>query len=242
MMRLQKYLAECGVASRRAAEKLILDGRVSVNGETATLGMSVEEREDTVELDGRPVAQEEKQVVIMLYKPRGVVSTTVDPEGRPTVQRFFEDIPYRLYNVGRLDLNSEGLLLMTNDGEFCNRMTHPKYMVEKTYYAVCDGKLTAEQRAKLINGVMLDDGMTAPAKINYTTENQKGDTGISITIREGRNRQIRRMLEAVGHKTLRLKREGFGTLTLGELKSGEWRYLTKQEISELNRISQPKKG
>lgn len=240
MMRLQKFLAECGVASRRAAEKLIIDGRVYVNGEPATLGMSVEEREDSVEVDGRPVKQEAEQIVIMLYKPRGVVSTTTDPEGRPTVQQFFEDIPYRLYNVGRLDLNSEGLLLMTNNGELCNRLTHPKYRVEKTYYAVCDGKLTPGQRSQLINGVMLEDGMTAPAKINYTTENQKGDTGISITIHEGRNRQIRRMLEAVGHKTLRLKREGFGTLTLGELKSGEWRYLTRSEIVQLERISQAK--
>lgn len=240
MMRLQKYLAECGIASRRAAEKLIIEGRVTVNGAIATLGMSVEEKIDSVELDGQPVKQEEEQIVIMLYKPRGVVSTASDPEGRPTVQRFFEDVPYRLYNVGRLDLNSEGLLLMTNNGELCNRMTHPKYMVEKTYYAVCDGKLTPEQRSKLINGVMLEDGMTAPAKINYTAENQKGDTGISITIREGRNRQIRRMLEAVGHKTLRLKREGFGTLTLGDLKSGEWRYLSKQEVADLIRVSQRK--
>lgn len=232
MMRLQKYLAEAGVASRRAAEKLILDGRVTVNGETAELGMSVEEG-DEVEVDGSPVQPEDEQVVIMLYKPRGVVSTTFDPEGRPTVQEFFKDIPLRLYNIGRLDLNSEGLLLMTNNGDLCNRMTHPRYMVEKTYYAVCDGKLTPEQRAKLVNGVMLDDGMTAPAKVNYTTTNQKGDTGISITIREGRNRQIRRMLEAVGHKTLRLKREAFGPLTLGELKSGEWRYLTKSEINAL---------
>lgn len=232
MMRLQKYLAEAGVASRRAAEKLIADGRVTVNGDVATVGMSVEEG-DEIELDGSPVLPEAERIVIMLYKPRGVVSTTFDPEGRPTVQQFFTDIPYRLYNIGRLDLNSEGLLLMTNDGDLCNRMTHPRYMVEKTYYAVCDGKLTQEQRAKLVNGVMLDDGMTAPAKVNYTTTNQKGDTGISITIREGRNRQIRRMLEAVGHKTLRLKREGFGPLTLGELKSGEWRTLEKNEIDAL---------
>ena len=240
MIRLQKYLAECGTASRRAAEKLITEGRVTVNGVTATLGMSVDENRDVVELDGQELSREEEQIVIMLYKPRGVVSTASDPEGRPTVQQFFQDIPYRLYNVGRLDLNSEGLLLMTNNGELCNLMTHPKFKVEKTYYAVCDGKLTSEQRARLINGVMLEDGMTAPARINYTTENHKGDTGISITIREGRNRQIRRMLEAVGHKTLRLKREGFGPLTLGELKSGEWRYLTKQEVAALIAAAQHK--
>ena len=232
MTRLQKYLAEAGICSRRAAEKLITDGRVTVNGAVATLGMSVNET-DTVELDGRPVKEEEERVVILLYKPRGVVSTASDPEGRPTVQQYFSEVPYRLFNVGRLDLNSEGLLLMTNDGELCNKLTHPKYMVEKTYYAVMDGKLTQDQRTKLMHGVMLEDGMTAPAVINYTTVNQKGDTGMSITIHEGRNRQIRRMLEAVGHKTLRLKREGFGPLTLGDMKSGEWRYLTRQEIASL---------
>ena len=230
--RLQKFMAAAGVASRRASEKLIEEGRVTVNGTVATLGMSVEPG-DQVLLDGQPVTLAQKRIVILFYKPRGVICSSVDPEGRRTVQDFFVDIPERLYNIGRLDLNSEGLLLMTNDGDLCNKMTHPRFKVEKTYYAVCDGKLTAQQRAQLTNGVMLEDGMTAPARINYTTVNQKGDTGISITIHEGRNRQIRRMLEAVGHKTLRLKREGYGPLTLGELKSGEWRYLSEKEIDSL---------
>ena len=219
--RLQKFMAAAGVASRRASEKLIEEGRVTVNGVTAGLGMSVEPG-DEVLLDGQPVEAAQKRIVILFYKPRGVICSSSDPEGRKTVQDFFTEIPQRLYNIGRLDLNSEGLLLMTNDGELCNKMTHPKFRVEKTYYAVCDGKLTAQQRAQLVNGVMLEDGMTAPARINYTT-----------TIHEGRNRQIRRMLEAVGHKTLRLKREGYGPLTLGELKSGQWRYLTDREIDAL---------
>ena len=230
--RLQKYMAAAGVASRRASEKLIEEGRVTVNGITATLGMSVEEG-DRVSLDGRLVEPVQKKIVILFYKPRGVICSSSDPEGRKTVQDFFAHVPDRLYNIGRLDLNSEGLLLMTNDGELCNRMTHPKFRVEKTYYAVCDGKLTPQQRAQLVNGVMLEDGMTAPARINYTTVNSKGDTGISITIHEGRNRQIRRMLEAVGHKTLRLKREGYGPLSLGELKSGQWRFLTDREVDDL---------
>lgn len=232
MERLQKYMAQAGIASRRACEKMITDGRVTVNGAPAVLGMSVEDG-DEILVDGQPVKPVKKQVVIMLYKPRGVVCTSNDPKGRPTVQKYVEDIPLRLYNIGRLDLNSEGLLLLTNDGELCNKMTHPKYRVEKTYYAVCDGKLTAQQAAQLTNGVMLEDGMTAPARINFTTTTQKGDTGISITIHEGRNRQIRRMLEAVGHKTLRLKREGYGPLTLGGLRSGQWRYLTEQEVRSL---------
>ena len=230
--RLQKVMAAAGVASRRASEKLIEEGRVTVNGIPATLGMSVEAG-DAILVDGQPLSPEEKRIVILFYKPRGVICSSSDPQGRKTVQDFFTEIPQRLYNVGRLDLNSEGLLLMTNDGELCNKMTHPKFRVEKTYYAVCDGKLTASERAQLINGVMLEDGMTAPAKIHYTTTTPKGDTGICITIHEGRNRQIRRMLEAVGHRTLRLKREGYGTLTLGELRSGQWRYLTEKEISEL---------
>ena len=141
MLRLQKYLAEAGIASRRASEELITAGRVQVNGETATLGMSVDPDTDVILFDGKPVKPEEELITLMLYKPKGVVSTSDDPQGRKTVQEYVKDIPARLYNVGRLDINSEGLLLMTNDGELAHRMTHPKFSVEKTYYAICDGKL-----------------------------------------------------------------------------------------------------
>lgn len=236
MMRLQKYLAGAGVASRRASEELITAGRVRVNGEPATLGMSVEPGKDSVTLDGKPVELEQRRVCILLYKPRGVVATSDDPEGRKTVQDYFHDVPERLYNVGRLDLNTEGLLLMTNDGDLAYRMTHPKFGVEKTYYAVCDGKLTAAQAASLTNGVMLEDGMTAPARIQHIRPTLRGDTSFLITIHEGRNRQVRRMIEAVGHRTLRLKREKFGPLTLGTLKPGEWRYLTDAEFDALEKI------
>ena len=141
MLRLQKYLAESGVASRRASEELITAGRVRVNGEAALLGMSVDPEKDEVTLDGKSVRQQEESITVMLYKPKGVVSTSEDPQGRKTVQEYVKDIPARLYNIGRLDINSEGLLLMTNDGELAHRMTHPKFSVEKTYYAICDGKL-----------------------------------------------------------------------------------------------------
>ncbi len=234
-MRLQKYLAEAGVASRRASENLITEGRVLVNGTTATLGMSVDPEKDTVLFDGKPVAAEKQKRVFLFYKPRGVVSTSDDPENRKTVQLYFSDVPERLYNVGRLDLNSEGLILMTNDGELAYHMTHPRYGVEKTYYTICDGKLTATEIAKLVNGVMLEEGMTAPAKVEYVRPTERGDTSFLITIHEGRNRQIRRMVEAVGHRTLRLKRERFGTLTLGELKPGQKRELTEQEITALKK-------
>lgn len=233
MERLQKFMAEAGVASRRACEELIRQDRVTVNGETASLGRSVEPEQDRVELDGKPVQKEQRRTVILLYKPRGVVSTSSDPEGRRTVQDYFREIPERLYNVGRLDLNSEGLLLMTNDGALANRLTHPRYGVEKTYYAVCDGKLTASEAAKLTNGIELEDGMTAPARVDAVRTTQRGDTSFLITIHEGRNRQIRRMLEAVGHRTLRLKRERFGPLSLGTLAPGEWRKLSDEEIKKL---------
>jgi len=232
-LRLQKYLAEAGIASRRASEELITAGRVRVNGETATLGMSVDPEIDVVLFDGKPVKQEEELITIMLNKPKGVVSTSDDPEGRKTVQEYVKDIPVRLYNVGRLDINSEGLLLMTNDGELAHRMTHPKFTVEKTYYAICDGKLLPSEVASLTNGVTLEDGMTAPARVTHVRPTKTGDTSFLITIHEGKNRQIRRMLEAIGHRTLRLKRERFGPLQIGELKPGETRRLTPDEMRSL---------
>ena len=233
MLRLQKYLAEAGIASRRASEELITAGRVTLNGKTATLGMSVDPDTDTVLFDGKPVKQEEELITIMLYKPKGVVSTSDDPQGRTTVQEYVKDIPARLYNVGRLDINSEGLLLMTNDGELAHRMTHPKFSVAKTYYAICDGKLQPSEIASLVNGITLDDGMTAPAQVRHVRATSGGDTSFLITIHEGKNRQIRRMLEAIGHRTLRLKRERFGPLQLGELKPGETRRLTQDEMRSL---------
>ena len=235
-MRLQKYLADAGVASRRASETIISAGRVFVNGAVATLGMSVEPEKDEVTLDGKRVCIKAERTVILFYKPRGVVCTSDDPEGRVTVQSYFRDVPARLYNVGRLDLNSEGLLLMTNDGEMAYRLTHPKFGVSKTYYAVLDGVVTASEIAALTNGVQLDDGMTAPARVEFVRPTQRGDTSMMITIHEGRNRQIRRMAEAIGHKTLRLKRERFGPFTLGDMKSGAWRYINESERAALEKL------
>lgn len=233
MIRLQKYLADAGIASRRASEELISAGRVLVNGETAQLGMSVEPGQDVVLLDGNPVEKKDALCTVILYKPKGVVSTSEDPQGRNTVQEYVKDYPARLYNVGRLDINTEGLLLMTNDGALAYRMTHPKFSVEKTYYAICDGKLAASEIASLVNGVQLADGMTAPARVERVRATSAGDTSFLITIHEGRNRQIRRMLEAVGHRTLRLKRERFGPIVLGNMKPGETRRLTQQELTAL---------
>lgn len=233
MVRLQKYMADCGVASRRACEELIAAGRVAVNGVPASIGQSVDPDKDRVTLDKKPLKLQRQHVVILLYKPRGVVSTSEDDRGRKTVQEFVKDLPYRLYNVGRLDLNSEGLLLLTNEGELANQLMHPRYGVAKTYRVVCDGTLSASEIATLTNGVELDDGLTAPAKITNIRRSTTGGTAFSITIHEGRNRQIRRMLEAVGHRTLRLKREAYGPLQLGSMRPGEWRYLTDGEITAL---------
>ena len=235
MVRLQKYMADCGVASRRACETIIESGRVLVNGVPASLGLSVDPETDRVTLDGKLLSMQKKHVVVMLYKPRGVVSTSEDEKGRKTVQEYVKELPYRLYNVGRLDLNSEGLLLLTNDGELANQLMHPRYGVSKTYRVVCDGTLSATEIALLTNGVELEDGLTAPAKITNIRRSTTGGTAFSITIHEGRNRQIRRMLEAIGHKTLRLKREAYGPLQLDSMKPGEWRILNEPELDALKK-------
>lgn len=232
-MRLQKYMAQCGVASRRACEQLIMDNRVIVNGLPAQIGQSIDSETDIVMLDQKILLPESRHIVILLYKPRGVVSTSSDEKGRRTVQEYVQDIPCRLYNVGRLDINSEGLLLLTNDGDLANQLMHPSYGVKKTYRVVCDGELTAGEIASLTNGVKLEDGLTAPAKVTNIRRSATGGTAFSITIHEGRNRQIRRMLEAVGHRTLRLKREAYGPLQLGAMRPGDWRYLTDAEINAL---------
>ena len=232
-MRLQKYLANSGVASRRKCEELITQGRVRVNGQIAKLGMSLNEECDIVELDGKAVTRREKTVVIMLNKPCGVISSASDPEGRRTVNDIVKDVGVRVYNVGRLDINSEGLLLMTNDGDLAYRLTHPKHMVEKTYLVLCNGLVTVEEARKLETGILLADGMTAPAKVERLVHVDDNRSKFFITIHEGKNRQVRRMVSAIGHDTLRLRRIRIGFLTLGTLRTGEWRYLSDIEISKL---------
>ncbi|MDL2217257.1 rRNA pseudouridine synthase [Christensenellaceae bacterium OttesenSCG-928-M15] len=233
-MRLQKFMAEAGVASRRRCEEYIGEGRVLVNGEVAGLGRVIDPDRDEVVFDGEPLSLHERRVVILFYKPRGVVCTANDPEGRKTVMDYFADVKERLFNVGRLDINSEGLLIMTNDGELMQRMTHPKYKIEKTYYVVCDGVLTPPEAKRLKEGVDIGDGVTLPAKVAHINPTKTGHTSLTITIREGRNRQVRRMLEAVGHKTLLLKREQVGSIRLSGLKPGEWRYASQQELAYLH--------
>lgn len=233
-MRLQKYMAEAGIASRRKCEELIQAGRVKVNGQVAILGACVEPLQDLVEVDGEPLGKSQQKVTVILNKPRGVMCTAQDPQGRPTVCDYVKDLPVRVYNAGRLDYDSEGLLVMTNDGELAYKLTHPRFCMDKTYAAICDGLLTQEQIAALEEGVQLEDGPTHPAKIQEVYRLRNGNTAFNITIHEGRNRQVRRMLEAVGHETLALKRVALGPLRLGDLPSGTYRSLTAQEWDELH--------
>ena len=231
-MRLQKYLALCGVASRRHAEEMIASGRVAVNGVTVTeMGTQVEES-DAVEVDGRRVFPEAEKKYIIYHKPAGEVTTVSDPEGRPTVLDRFADVGVRLFPVGRLDYDSEGLLLLTNDGDLAVKMMHPSREVDKAYYCKVMGEIAPETIQRLSKGVMLDGHMTSPARVRLIRQEAFAAT-VMVTIHEGRNRQVRRMFEEVGHKVLLLRRVRFGPLDLGDLKRGEWRYLTENEVREL---------
>ncbi len=231
-MRLQKYLAQCGVASRRHAEEMIADGKVSVNGVTITqMGTQVEDG-DRVCVNGKLVHPEEKKEYIIYHKPAGEVTTVSDPEGRTTVLDRFRNFPVRLFPVGRLDYDSEGLLLLTNDGELADKMMHPSNEVNKAYLALVDGMVTMDEVKKLRNGIELDGRLTSPASVRVM-KLEESRTHLLVTIHEGRNRQVRRMLDAVGHQVLALRRVQFGPLVLGNMKRGEWRRLTDEEVRAL---------
>lgn len=232
-MRLQKFMAEAGVASRRKCEEYISAGLVKINGATAHIGDQIDPLKDRVEYCGKLLRPAEKRVVFAFYKPRGVMCTASDPQGRATIMDYFKAEPYRLYSVGRLDYDSEGLLLMTNDGELAYKLTHPKFIVDKTYHVVTDGVLTNAEIAKLEAGVDIGDGLTNPARVSQVHALHNGNTSFDITIHEGRNRQVRRMVEAVGHKTLVLKRTKEGAVSIGFMQPGEYRPLSDDEIKAL---------
>ena len=231
-MRLQKYLADAGIASRRKCEQLIEEGRVKLNGAVAEIGMNVNDG-DVVTLDGKRVRANNERVMIAFYKPKNVICSNAEDEDRKKVTDFFKELPYRLYTVGRLDYDSEGLILVTNDGDAANRLMHPRYGLSKTYNVLCSGRFTDAQIHALASGVMLEDAMTAPARVKLLRETDNGNTELSITIHEGRNRQVRRMVAAVGHDTLRLVRVSIGKLTISGLKSGQWRFLSREETELL---------
>ena len=225
MMRLQKFLALSGVASRRNSEKLIADGHVAVNGKVITeMGVQVDESADVVTVDGKVCKIQEEKHYLAYNKPMGEVTTVTDPEGRPTVMDKFRDYPVRLYPVGRLDYDSEGLLLLTNDGDLMNNLLHPSREVSKEYLVKVSNRVTDEEIRRLRAGVRLDDDrMTSPADV-------------LVTIHEGRNRQVRRMFSAIGHEVVALKRVGFATIKLHDLPRGQWRRLTDVEVRKLKEL------
>ncbi len=233
--RLQKILSKAGITSRRKAESLILQGRVSVNGRVVSeLGAKAVLGKDEICVDGKVIRPETEKVVLALFKPRSCVTTLHDPQGRPTVGELVSNIPLRVYPVGRLDYDAEGLLLLTNDGELAHRLQHPRYKVPKTYLAKVRGLPHEEALSQLQQGIALEDGITAPAELNVL-EDDKKVTWLSLTLREGRNHQVKRMCSAVGYPVLRLRRTKVGPIDLGNLRPGESRRLKAREVRALRR-------
>ena len=233
MVRLNKYLADCGVGSRRECDRLITDGVVVVNGKVAKLGMEVSES-DQITVNGKRVGDKQKNYYLMLHKPKGYVTTVKDDLGRKTVMDLI-DVKARLYPVGRLDYDTEGLLILTNDGDLANRLTHPRNEVNKTYVCRISGMLTDKERLQLERGVLIDGVKTAPARVRILKQDQH-HTRCEVTIHEGRNRQVKKMFEAVGKEVEFLKRVAVGELRLGGLNRGEYRFLSEYEIDYLKNV------
>lgn len=233
-IRLQKYMAECGIASRRTCEIIIADGRVTVNGkQISELGTKVDPDYDTVCVDGKKIKKSIKKYYIMLNKPTGYITTANDQFGRKTVLDLVSaDISDRLYPVGRLDYDTEGLLFLTNDGDFAQKLTHPSKETEKTYIATVEGTVLEKDARVLSKGVIIDGKKTAPAKVSLSHK-PNNTTEITITIHEGRNRQVRKMCSAIGHEVIHLKRVAVGDIILGNLPKGKWRHLNPVEINKL---------
>ena len=242
MERIQKLISRAGAASRREAERLIKEGRVSLNGQVVTeLGIQADET-DEIAIDGVAIGKEKAKLYFLLNKPKGYLSTVKDDRGRKTVVDLLADVQEYIYPIGRLDYDTEGLLLLTNDGELMNGLLHPRFEVEKTYHAGVTGQLTEEKLQMLRDGLLLEDGMTAPAKVSLLperelSERERGFTRVSIAIHEGRNRQVRRMFAAVGCDVKALKRVRFADLTLKGVARGHHRTLTQEEVSRLYRLA-----
>lgn len=231
-LRLQKYLADCGVASRRKSEELIEQGKVKVNGKVAQIGDKVNPKKDDITVSGKKIVKNKNYTYIMLHKPRGFITTMNDEMGRKCVAELVKDVGARVYPVGRLDRESEGLLLMTDDGEFANAMTHPTKHVPKTYRVTVRPSITEDQITALTTGIVIEDRMTAPAEVRVLTK-EEGRVVLEIVLYEGRNRQIRKMCEALGLEVARLKRTAVGSIKLGMLPQGKWRELKEDEVHKL---------
>ncbi len=235
-VRLQKLIASTGLSSRRKAEMLIASGRVSINGKVVTeLGTKVDPSRDHVKVDGKHLTSAQPFVYLMLNKPKNVMSTLDDPGGRTTVKDFLRGVSVRVFPVGRLDFDSEGLMLLTNNGDLAQALLHPRYHVPKTYLIKVKGVLQDEEITKLERGVRLEDGMTSPAQVKKVRK-VEANSWLEITIREGRKHQVKRMLETVGHPVIRLMRIRMGSLSLGDLAPGEFRFLTDAEANALRAL------
>lgn len=237
-MRINKYIALCGVASRRKAEELILAGRVTVNDEVMTeLSYKVDEENDIVKVDDKLIKEENKLVYILLNKPEGYITTVKDQFDRPSVLDLVSDIKERVYPIGRLDYETSGLLLLTNDGDLTYKLTHPKHEVDKTYVARVKGKLTKEEIERFKTGLKIEDYTTAPAKLKVIKYDEQRDSSLlEIKIHEGKNRQVRKMCKAIKHPVLRLRRSAMGKIKIGDCEIGKYRYLTEDEIKYLKNL------
>ena len=234
-MRLEKFLSESGIASRRDAKQYITAGRVSVNSEKVLIpGTHIAPQQDEITFDGKPIRGKPKQIYLMLNKPAGYVTTVRDERGRPTVMALVPDISERIYPVGRLDLDTEGLLLMTNDGDFAHRILHPSHEIQKTYIAWVEGQPNRREIQRMREGIEIEEGVVTSAKVDQT-ERREGQTQFKVVIHEGKKRQIRRMFHAIDHDVLHLKRIGIGSLSLGRLSIGKYRLLTPPETESFDR-------
>lgn len=234
-MRINKYIASCGIASRRKAEEIILQKRVTVNGNVVNeLSFKIDEQNDIVEIDGSKIGLDEKEVYIVLNKPEGYITTVKDQFDRPSVLDLVSDIKERIYPIGRLDYETSGLLILTNDGDLTYKLTHPKHEVAKTYMAIVKGIPTTDEMKNFEDGLYIEDYKTAPAKIKIVKKDEEKNYAIcEIKIHEGRNRQVRKMCRAIDHPVLRLRRAAMGEITLRGTEVGKYRNLTKEEVDYL---------
>jgi len=235
-IRLHKYLADAGVASRRKSEELIAEGRVEVDGVVVTTPGTMISGFETVKVDGREVKPTQKKVYILLNKPVGYISSVKDQFSRKTVLDLVDEVKERIYPVGRLDYDTSGLILLTNDGDLANKLTHPKHEINKTYIVETDVNFTEEDAGKLRRGIKVEDYTTAPANVRIIEKNKR-KTVVEISIHEGKNRQVRKMFETLGHPVFKLKRIAIGPIGIGSLEEGKWRYLSKNEIEILKKIT-----
>jgi 23S rRNA pseudouridine2605 synthase len=236
--RIQKILARAGISSRREAERLIVEGRVMVNGKVVdALGFKADASRDYIKVDGKRIARPEPPVTVLLNKPRNMLSTVKDPLGRPTVMDLVKKVRARVYPVGRLDFDGEGLLLLTNEGDLAYRLSHPRFAIPRTYEVKVEGIPAEKELKRLKSGVSLEDGRASAVSVRVLGRGEK-NCRMRVVVTEGRNHLVKRMLEAVGHPVLKLKRVQFGPLHLGDLSPGQFRYLTPEEIEELRNFKQ----